>query len=265
MQPRAVAGAVPDERVLPFAHEFDLVVGRSRPVKPAESQGRATSLDDDVLEVTDRFHHRLRRRPLLEVQRVFFGLHPAAFADSVPTGVALRNEVGDTDRVGGGQQVVRPLGAQPVGDGEPPIHVLDIGLLAADRGHLVDNRVGQGLGHRLTDGHFVQPVHHDGVGAQLLQQAQLGRVRRRSRHLIAMGHELRHQSPPHDPGRSCHEHSHDNHLRILQNDSQPNRRDNPAVQGTLAVVLAEPGVSWINLPNQRYQSPEQRSRRPPMV
>jgi hypothetical protein len=34
---------------------------------------------------------------------------------------------------------------------------------------------------------------------------------------------------------------------------------------TLAVVLPEPGVSWINLPNQRYQSPEQRSWRLPMV
>jgi len=30
-----------------------------------------------------------------------------------------------------------------------------------------------------------------------------------------------------------------------------------------AVVRPEPGVSWINLPNRRYQGPEQRSRKLP--
>jgi len=30
-----------------------------------------------------------------------------------------------------------------------------------------------------------------------------------------------------------------------------------------AVVLCEPGVSWIDLPSQRYRGPEQRSRRLP--
>ena len=84
-----------------------------------------------------------------------------------------------------------------------------------DRGHLVHDHVRPGRGHRLTDRHRIQPVHHDRLGAQLLQQAQLGRARRRRRHLVAPGHELRHQPPPQDPGPACHEHPHDHHLPDL--------------------------------------------------
>ncbi len=215
MHPRGVAGAAPDERELPLAHELDLVVGGARPVEPAVSQDCAVSPEDHVLDVADRLHPRVRRRPRLRVQRVLLGLHPSARADSVPAGVALRDEVGYAGCLGGGQQVVRPLGAQPVGGGEPPIDVLHIGLAGVRRGncgHLVHDRVRPGLGHRFTDRHRIQPVHHDGIGAQLRQQAQLGRAGRRSRHLVAPGHELRHQPPPDDPGPACHGHPHDHHL-----------------------------------------------------
>jgi hypothetical protein len=96
--------------------------------------------------------------------------------------------VGDAGRLGGGQQVIRPLGAQPVGEGAEPLGVPEIGLPGVregERGHLVRDRVRPGSGHRLTDRHRVQPVHHDPIRAQLLQQAQLRRARRCSRHLVA--------------------------------------------------------------------------------
>jgi hypothetical protein len=67
-------------------------------------------------------------------------------------------------------QVVRPLGAQPAGGSEPPIEVLHIrlaGVRHGNCGHLVHDRVRPGLGHRLTDRHRLQPVHHDGIRAQL--------------------------------------------------------------------------------------------------
>src|SRR5260370_24654834 len=44
-----------------------------------------------------------------------------------------RDEMGYAGRLGGGQQVVRPLGAQPAGGGEPPIEVLHIGLAGVRR------------------------------------------------------------------------------------------------------------------------------------
>ncbi len=215
MHPRDIAGAAPDDRKLPFADELDLVVGGAWPVEPAISQDCAVSPEDHVLDVADRLHHRVRRRPRVQVQRVLLGLHPPALADSVPGGVALRDEVGDAGRLGRGQQVIRPLDAQPIGGGEPPIQVPEIGLAGVsgtDRGHLVHDRVRPGLGHRLTNRRRVQPVHHDGTGAQLLQQAHLGRARRRSRHPVAPGHELRHQPPPQDPSPACHEYPHNDHL-----------------------------------------------------
>jgi hypothetical protein len=110
----------------------------------------------------------MRRHPREQVQRVLLGLDPSALADSVPAGVALRDEVGCAGRLGGGQQVVRPLGAQPAGGGEPPVEVPKIGLAGVrhgNRGHLVHNRVRPGLGHRLTDRNRIQPVHHDAVRA----------------------------------------------------------------------------------------------------
>lgn len=66
IHPRGVAGAAPDERDLPLAHELDLIVGGARPVESAVSQGRATSLDAHVLDVADR--------PRVQVQRILLGL-----------------------------------------------------------------------------------------------------------------------------------------------------------------------------------------------
>jgi hypothetical protein len=119
----------------------------------------------------------------------------------------LRDEVVYAGGLGGGQQVIRPLGAQQIGSGEPPIHVFHVGLLA-DGGHLVHDRVRSSDRDHLTDRRRVEPVHHDSLGAQLLQQTQLAGVRRRRGHLVATGHELRHQPPPHDSGPACHEYSH---------------------------------------------------------
>jgi len=76
--------------------------------------------------------------------------------------------MGYAGRLGRGQQVIRPLSAQPVGGGKPPIEVLNIGLAAVsrtNRGHLVHDHVRPGYGHRLTDRQPVQPVHHDAICA----------------------------------------------------------------------------------------------------
>jgi hypothetical protein len=129
--------------------------------------------------------------------------------------VALGDDVGDTGCLGRGQQMVDPLAAQPVGGSEEAVGLPQIGLAGVRFGkgrHLIHDRLRPGRRHRLTDRHRIQPVHHDGICAQLLQHAQLGRARRRSRHLVATGHELRYQPPTEDPGPACHEHPHDHHL-----------------------------------------------------
>jgi hypothetical protein len=229
MHPRYVAGAAPDQRELPLAHELDPVVDGARPVQAAVAQDRATSLDDHVLEVAERLRPLARARRA-RVRRVLLGLHPSTLADAVKGAKALRDDMGYAGRLGGGQQVIRPLGAQPDGGGEDG--VLQIGLSGVRRGkcgHLVHDRVRPGRSHRLTDRHRIQPVHHDGVCAQARQQAQLGRARRRSRHLVAPGHELRHQPPPQGPAPACHEHPHNHHPLDSRIDSQPRDEATPAV------------------------------------
>jgi hypothetical protein len=214
MHPREVAGAAPDERELPLAHQLSLVAGGPRPVKPAVAQDRATSLDDHVLEVADRIRQLWRARRA-RIQRVVLGLHPPALADAVEGGEALRHDMGYAGRLGGGQQVIRPFAAQPGGAGEKTAGVLHIGLAGVRHGksgHLVHDHIRPGRGHRLTDRDRIQPVHYDRRSAQLLHHAQLGRARRRRRHLVATGHQLRHQPPPQHPSPASHEHPHDHHL-----------------------------------------------------
>ena len=71
----------------------------------------------------------------------------------------------------GGDQMIDPLGTQPVGDPEPPIDALEVGRAGVrrrDRGHLVHDRVGVGGRDRLADGCGIQPVHDDGPRAHPL-------------------------------------------------------------------------------------------------
>jgi hypothetical protein len=123
--------------------------------------------------------------------------------------------VGDAGRLRRRQQVVRPLRAQPVRGGEEAVGMLQVGpagVRRRQRGHLVHDRIRPGRGHRLPHRRPVQPVHHDGLGAELLEQAQLGRARRRGRHLVTAGGQLRYQPPSDGPRPAGQEHSHDSHL-----------------------------------------------------
>ena len=123
--------------------------------------------------------------------------------------------MGDGGRLGRGQQVAGPLAAEPVGHGEETVRLPQVGLAGVHHRkgrHLMHDRVRPGRRHRLTDRHRIQPVHYDALGAQLVQHAQLGRARRRSRHVMATGHQLRHQTTADHPGPACHEHPHNHHL-----------------------------------------------------
>ena len=93
--------------------------------------------------------------------------------------------------------------------GRRTVGVPQVGLSGVGRGqagHLVHDGVRPGRGHRLADRGHIQAVHHDAIRAQLLEQAQLGLVRRRRRHLVAPGHQLRHQPLSQGPAPACHEH-----------------------------------------------------------
>src|SRR4051794_38384885 len=77
------------------------------------SNSSAAGLDDHVLAVVQRLPHEAEtRRQLLGRQRLLLD-HQAPLTVCGPGGKALGDEVGDAGRLGGGQQVVRSLRAQP--------------------------------------------------------------------------------------------------------------------------------------------------------
>jgi hypothetical protein len=61
------------------------------------------------------------------------------------------------------------------------------GVRLGEARYLMHDRVRPGRGPRHAHGRRIQPVHHDALCAQLRQQTQLGRARRRRRHLVAQG------------------------------------------------------------------------------
>lgn len=105
--------------------------------------------------------------PVIESSGVVLRLHPSTFADPIPAGVTLRDEMRYAARLSGGKQMIRPLRAQPVGGGEPPVHAPHIGL-GGYRGHLMYDDVRPGLAHRLSDRSRIQTVHHYGIRTQIL-------------------------------------------------------------------------------------------------
>ena len=217
MHPIEVAGAAPDKREPPLSHQLDQIVGGAWPVESAVSQGCATSLDNNLLDVAERRSRPAHLRPyLLRGQRILLA-HRSVIADLGQGGDALRNDVRDAGRLGGGQQVVRSLSAQPVGVGGEPLGVPEVGLAVVRHGkrrHLVRDRIRPSRRHRLAYRRRIQAVHHNALGAQLLQQAQFGRARRRGCHLVPTRHQLWHQTTPDDPGPACHEHPHNVTLLI---------------------------------------------------
>jgi hypothetical protein len=85
-----------------------------------------------------------------------------------PPGERLRDEAVRPCRLGRGEQVLGALGAQAVGHGEALVDVAEVEV-AAQRGHLVDDRVGRRSRDGAHDGLAVQAVHQDGVGPEVAQ------------------------------------------------------------------------------------------------
>ena len=118
--PMRVAGTV--ERAVPQRNALDV---------PADRHGG--------LEVPDRGHGLPRADGRVGVEAVLLGLDRPAGARVGPPGVALRHEPAGAGGPGRRQQVVRALGAQPVGRREVPVEVLQVGL-SRHRGELVHDR-----------------------------------------------------------------------------------------------------------------------------
>ncbi len=125
----------------------------------------------------------------------------------VPAGVALHDEPADVRRLRRGEEVLRPLRPQPVGDGEPPVETAKV-RLAAERRHLVDDRIRPGADHGRANGGAVEPVDDGRLRTELLQTRRSSPGLRRRDHLVTAEQQLRHEPPADRPGAACNEHAH---------------------------------------------------------
>jgi len=128
-----------------------------------------------ALEPEDRRERLANLLGRILVERVVLGLDRPAGPRGGPAGVALRDEVLDARLAGRLEQVVGALGAEAVGGGEGALEAPQVEV-AAERGHLVDDRVGARGGHRGADAVAVEAVDHHRLGAEPAQQVGLRRA-----------------------------------------------------------------------------------------
>jgi hypothetical protein len=115
--------------------------------------------------VTNRRHRVAHLAGRHGVERILLGLDRAARPRIGPAGVALRDEPLDADGPAGRQEVVGAVGPQPVGHREVAVEVAYVE--ACDRGQLVDDHVGLGLGDGVGDLLGIERVDDSRSGAEV--------------------------------------------------------------------------------------------------
>jgi hypothetical protein len=187
----------------PLAQHLDVLAAllerRAGPVEPAVAQHDPAALRDRRLEVADRLQRLARVGRRLAVERVVLGLDRPALPGGRPAGEALPDE----PRVAGGRdQVVGPLGAEPVGRGERLVEAA-AELEPGERGELVHDDVGPRGGHGLAYGGRVERVEDDGLGAE--RPHDVGIRARGAGHVVPAGEELRDEAAAERAGRAGEE------------------------------------------------------------
>jgi hypothetical protein len=153
------------------------------------------------------------------IKGIGLGLHRPARAGESKRPKALRHEAPCPHGAAGGQEMVRPLGTQPVGHGEREgavgvPHVTDAHLPGQSR-ELVHDHLGLCGGHRLGDRVRVESVSHDGLRSQRLQPILLRRGPGHPDHLVASRHELRDERSAENACGAGYEDLHDCFSRLI--------------------------------------------------
>ena len=137
---------------------------------------------DRGFQIADRFKRAAKRRRRLWIERVFLCLYRASRSRIRPTGKALRDKPSCPGFPRGGQQIIRTLGAQPVGLGESSIEITQIDPL--DGRELVNHDFRLSLPHRVHHGGWIKCVGDDRRGANSPQKVSFGGRTRQSGDLV---------------------------------------------------------------------------------
>ena len=131
--------------------------------------------------------HRRRR---VGIERVLLGLdRPPSRANGQPAKLWAMKRAHPTARAGG-EQVVRALGPQAVGQRELFVHLAEVEV-GRERGELVDDHLGLGLGHGLRYLVGVERVDDRGLRTELPDLTRAGLAARRADNGVAGGRQPR--------------------------------------------------------------------------
>jgi hypothetical protein len=208
---RPDAAAVADDREAALADQLDLVAARcqagARPVEAAVAQRDAAGLRDGLLEAADRRERLAHRRHGVGVERVVLRLDRSPGAGVRPAGERLGDEAARAGLARAGEQVVGALRAEAVGEREGAVEVAQAGQVA-ERGELMDDRVGPRGGDRGDDRVAVQAVGDHRLGARGAQHVGLGGGAGGAGHLVARFEEQRYEPAADGARGACEEDAH---------------------------------------------------------
>jgi hypothetical protein len=174
--------------------------------------------------VANRLQRGLERRGRIGVERILLALHRAAGAGEGPPGEALGEEAPGAGGASGREQVVRTLGAQPVGGGESAVEMAGVER-SGQRRELMHDRLWLGLADDSADRLGIERVGDRRLRAELCDQLAFGLAAGDADDLMAVGGELRQQLPAERPGGPGDQDLHRNSFRRLIN---PETRWRPA-------------------------------------
>ncbi len=167
----------------------------------------------------DAHQRRPQRRRWVGIERIGLGQHRSARPSPPKRPKALRHEAPRPHRATGRQEMVRRLGAQPVGHGRrrgalgvphvPRRH------LAGQRRQLMNDHLGLGGRHRLGHRVGVERVSHDRARSQAAHEVLLGRAPGHPDHLVASRRKLRHERSAENAGGAGNEDLHDGSFRLI--------------------------------------------------
>ena len=198
-----------------------------------------------------------RRR---RIERVLFRLDRTAHSGKRPAAEALRNEAARSAFAGRREEIVDPVGPEPVGRGEAAVEMGEIARVA-DCGHLVNDDLGPGVEQGRAHGREVEGVDDGRRGARPTQRLDFRRRPREPCDRMPRGDEPRHKTPSDRARGACNEDAH----RLSPLSSQPACRSSAARRPSL-IQASNCALSWLanRCPGRRLRSaPGRRAARYP--
>ena len=163
----------------------------------AQDAFKVQRFGDSAFEVTDGLKRPLEFSRRRRIQQIVFGLDRAPDAGEGPSAIALRDDLSRARLPRRGKEMVKALGAKPVGLRECAVEMAQVACIG-ERGHLVNYDFGSGTQHGLSQHRQVQGVYDNRTRSGAPQRLRLRRRTRKPGHAVTRRHE-----PGDQPDSDC--------------------------------------------------------------